>query len=117
MAIEPLQQMAPLRGKRAAFVAACIVLAVMLLFVSAVAKTSRYHVNATPSRHFSTSVKVARALFHNWASVEAPAVLVQVSGLPEAPRIEPAPVAQPPSEVASASVLLFPSLRAPPVLL
>ena len=116
MPLEPPQRIARASGQRAVMLATCIVLVFALLFVSTLAKTSRYDLRAAPSRHFSTSVKVARVLFHSWAGLEAPAAMATVDGVATPPRLERAPFpAQPSLTVASALVLSFPSLRAPPV--
>jgi hypothetical protein len=114
MATENDKRFASARGRSAVLVGACIALSVAMLFVSTWAKVSRYDTHAAPSRHFSTSVKVARVLFHSWIGLEAPAVVFAFSSVP-APHQNAAVLhVEPPLACATAAVLLFPSLRAPP---
>jgi len=90
-------------------------MAIVMAYGATWAKVSRYDERALPSPHFSTSVKIARVLFHNSTGDEPQALIAagavmpgpEWGGLAPLPA-EPAPAGSPP--------LLFQPLRAPPSL-
>jgi len=95
--------------------AAFISLALVLGVGAAWAKASRYDTHALPSPHFSTSVKVARVLFHNSLGEDAQPIIAancclpgpDWSGIAPLP-VEPVAAGTPPAA--------FQSPRAPPAL-
>lgn len=84
------------------------------MFGSTWAKASRYDRNALPSRHFSTSVKVARVLFQNYVHANAPAILAVAIAFPEPVAPRRAFVANPLPVHSFTLVFASPPLRAPP---
>jgi len=103
-----------MRGRWTIATVAFLLLAVSLVFGSTWAKASRYDRNAAPSRHFSTSVKVARVLFQKCVNVDAPAILAVAIAFPEPVPPRRTIVAQPLEPHSATFVLVSPSLRAPP---
>ena len=90
-------------------------MALALLLGSAWAKASRYNLNAVPSPQFSSSVKIARSLFHCVPDDDCQALIQAATRLPEPDwsSIAPAP---PLPELPCNRSLPFQALRAPPSL-
>jgi hypothetical protein len=116
MASKAASRRATAGGKSPFVVVVFISLAVALVIVSTRAKTSRYDLHAKPSRHFSSSVKIARLIPLDFLGAEAAAV-------PGVPQQLPVPVlsgwaesVQPMEARVAVSRFPFPPLRAPPLL-
>ena len=58
-------------------------MALVLLFGAAWAKASRYDSNAVPSAQFSSSIKIARALFPSTPDDDSQALIMAAACLPE----------------------------------
>jgi len=96
-------------------VAVFMALAAVIGFGSIWAKASRYDAHAMPSPHFSTSVKLARVLFHNGLGDEPQALISTSLGVPR-PDWNGIAVLGVRPLVAGTPPLPFQSLRAPPAL-
>jgi hypothetical protein len=114
MALKPVARSGPARSKSPLLAATFIALAIALVCVSTWAKTSRYDRHASPSRHFSTSVKVVQAHSPSWDVARLPADLTSIPWQHELPSKVLAPLPEPASDQAAPAVPLFPPLRAPP---
>lgn len=114
MAVKSVPRRRPARGKPPLLVVTFVALVVALVVVSTWAKTSRYDRYASPSRHFSTSVKVVRGHSDAYAGTQLHADVTPLPGRPAAPSRVLAPVPEPLLAQAVPSVLPFPPLRAPP---
>jgi len=101
-------------AKPAQRVAAILALVVVVACGATWAKVSRYDQNAFPSPHFSTSVKIARALFHNGLGDEPQALIDAGARLPEPDWDGFAPLPEQ-LEIAGSTPLPFQALRAPPI--
>jgi len=117
MPVRPIPRKVPARAKSPLVAVSFIALALALVFVSTWAKTSRYDLHATPSAHFSTSVKVARVLFLKFnvlssAPAIPPAAPLQVLE-PSERRLTP--LAEAVEGHGILTVLQFPPFRAPPL--
>ncbi len=93
---------------------AFISLVVVVIIGASWAKASGYNEQAFPSPHFSTSVKIARALFYSGVGDEPQALIDAGAKLPEPDWDGYAP---PPEqfEIAGATRLPFQALRGPPL--
>lgn len=116
MRTSALQRQRPLSGKPAFRLAAFFALAVVVVLGASWAKVSRYDLNALPSPHFSTSVKIARVLFHSGPGDEPQAMIAAGASLPE-PEWRGFTPLPPQFEVAGTPPQLFLALRAPPSVL
>lgn len=101
-------------ARRVTRLAAYLALTAVVLFGGIWAKLSRYDVHAFPSPHFSTSVKVARALFHNGLGDEPQALIESNASLPEPEWAGFAPLPEQ-AEIAGAVPPPFQTFRAPPI--
>jgi hypothetical protein len=92
-----------------------VALALAVVCGAAWAKASRYDEHALPSPHFSTSVKIARALFYDGPRDEARALMATRAHVPEPDWNGPAPAVVSVESTGNLP-LLFQALRAPPFL-
>jgi len=79
----PLPRNHPASIRAAIGSALCIALAAALVLGAAWAKASRYSENASPSPHFSASVKIVRGLFHAVPGDDSQALIAAAAQIPE----------------------------------